>query len=198
MIRTSRWLGVAACVCVGLAVGAAVWLARPPVEEESTPEMGPNAGGLWHTVFCAASAGTVDEADLDDVAFVGPRAKIINSATNSTSVIRYNITPYYENAEADLASLYLYVSYKDNGPESRIVARLKSINAFSSAATTLLVFDSDDFAQSDEIQNNSVSDPSGNTNLDYASIWFVEVTITRGAAAGRPELESLSLWARTS
>jgi hypothetical protein len=199
-IRAASWLAPAAALS---AVAASSFLAGIRVGSQrsevpmaaSTPSDGPGASGfVFSPILLAGSVGVVDESDVADVVFAGARAKILNSATNSTSVLRYPIQPYFHGGEADLQSLQLYIRYRDNGPDARIVARLKSFDAFNGGTTTLLIFDSDDFPQMDQMQSESVADSSGDTDYVYGSIWFVEVTITRGATAGRPELEAVQVW----
>jgi len=197
VIRTVSWLAPAAALSI---VAAASFLAgtglgpQNPVTPgaATTSPGGATSGFVFRPILLAGSVGVVDEADVADVAFAGARAKIVNSATNSTSVLRYPIQPYFTGGEADLHSLQLYLRYKDNGPDARIVARLKSIDAFNGGMMTLLTVDSDDFDQIAEFQSQSAS--TNDVDYVYGSVWFVEVTITRGAAAGRPEVESVSVF----
>jgi hypothetical protein len=140
----------------------------------------------WTTV---ASAGTVDEADIGQVAFISGYATLSGSAPASTQVtIRYNVVAV--DGLFDTGDGYkLKVRFRDNGPDSRVIVRLKAYDLDSGTYSTLMTLDSDDFPESGAFQTQDVTDCSPNWAFNFlAKAYFIEAELRRTATAGTPGL----------
>jgi hypothetical protein len=139
----------------------------------------------WTTV---GSAGTVDEADTQIVAFDQSNATIKSGISNVTLNIRYNVVGVEgdNGGTGDFDQIVMGLRYVDNGANSRIVALLKRVNLNTGAIATLLTFDSDNFAQSGLSQIQSVSSGCSTVepfNFDV-NAYFLDVSISRAAVGG--------------
>jgi hypothetical protein len=100
----------------------------------------------WTTV---GAAGTVDEADRDKVVFSGGFVTMRSEATGTLN-LRYNVVAVDGLFGGNGAELG--VRFRDNGPDARVVVRLKRYNLVTGATATLLTLNSDDFEVSDSFQ----------------------------------------------
>lgn len=146
----------------------------------------------WTTV---ASAGTVDEADLNKVTYSEATARL-NLATpaNSRAVIRYNVVAVDGLVDAGGDGYRLNVRFRDNGQDERVIVRLKSVDINTGAVAILMTLDSNAYAPNALFQTQSVPVcwPAWNFNFNrYA--YFVEAILWKGAAAGNPGLSVVQI-----
>ena len=154
------------------------------------------ASGDWHKHNAVAASGTVDEADLDEVVFRGPRATVRGESGKVT--LRYDVSLSGSTPNLDhfgCQGIWLYVRYRDNGDKARIVAKLKEYDVTSGDVTTLLVFDSNDFAQNGEFLRKNVSIQGANVHrVHNYNAYYVEVTITKNNAEGVADLAAVQVY----
>ena len=144
-----------------------------------------NTNQKWTTV---ASAGTVDQKDVSLVTFNGPVASLTTAAPDqSTLHIRYNVVPVDGLFDPGCAGYRLRVRYRDEfsqygltlDPGIQVVVTLKSINLFTGAVSTLLTFNSNQFAAAYGFQTQ-LSD-YGWFTFDFASnAYWIEAYLIRG------------------
>jgi hypothetical protein len=86
----------------------------------------------------------------------------------------------------------LAVWFRDNGPDARVVIRLKRYSLSSGETTTLLTFDSNEFRAHDDFQFRLVSIcPLRFNFFDFA--YFLDVQLTKSSTAGSPALGIMQL-----
>lgn len=147
---------------------------------------------MWTTV---ASAGTMDAASLSKAALFGPYVAIQDSAAPTATVkIRYNIVAvdglFYGN------TTLLVAGYRDNGSGARIVLRLKRLNLSSGTVTTLLTFNSDNFAPASGYQTKGVNNICQGPNISFnfaSNAYFIDAEITKINSSGTPALAIIKL-----
>lgn len=158
---------------------------------------------IWTSV---ASTGTVDEVDLNDIAFAGPFATFSNTAaTVARATIRYNVVAV-DGLFAQAGPLSwpaLTVNYRDNGSDARVVVYLREYefgaNPANPALNTRIVFDSDLYPQSNDYQTRGIGNCGQFTNFEFvpnnqnARAYFLEVLLLRESTAGNPGLGALAL-----
>lgn len=146
----------------------------------------------WTTV---ASAGTVDEADLNKINYTEATARMnLAVPANSSAVIRYNVVAVDGLADAGGDGNFLRVRFRDNGQDERVIVRLKSVDIATGAIATLMVLDSNAFAANVLFQTQSVSvcSPTWSFNFNrYA--YFVEATLIKTTTAGNPGLSVVQI-----
>jgi hypothetical protein len=143
--------------------------------------------GDWHSHHKAGSIGIVDEADRDEFEFVGGRVRIRPGLDTASVVIRYDIQ---DGLNGHITPDYVAIipRYRDNGPDARVIIRLKTYDVDTGDTSTLLTFDSNDFDQEQgyRLDNVNMANPPWQY-LNGNAYWF-EVTLQRTAAGGKPEL----------
>lgn len=146
----------------------------------------------WTTV---ASAGTVDEADLNKVNYSEATARL-NFATpaNSSAVIRYNVVAVDGLVDAGGDGYSLAVRFRDNGQDERVIVRLKAVDLNTGIVTTLMTLDSNAFPPNALFQLRSVPvcGPPWNFNFNR-NAYFVEATMWKGTTAGNPGLTAVQI-----
>ena len=143
----------------------------------------------WTTV---GSAGTVDVPDLPFVAFDGPVASLIANAPDYSSVdIRYNVLPVeglYRFPDPTWARYSLDVRYRDEvnaasaikkAPEITVLVMLKSMKLSTGAVTTLLTFNSNDFAAAPGFQRQHSQSDFFIFEFNENAYW-IEAQLTHG------------------
>ncbi|MBL8203596.1 MAG: hypothetical protein JNM09_05145 [Blastocatellia bacterium] len=146
----------------------------------------------WTTV---ASAGTVDEADLNKVNYSEATARL-NLATpaNTTAVIRYNVVALDGLVDAGGDGYSLAVRFRDNGQDERVIVRLKAVDLNTGIVTTLMTLDSNAFAPNALFQLRSVPVCWPNWNFNFnRNAYFVEAILWKGTTAGNPGLTAVQI-----
>lgn len=146
---------------------------------------------FWSTV---GSAGTVDEADTAKIKFTNSTAQmgnvpILTAAAaiilpTSSAVIRYNVTAV--DALTVSTAVAMNVRYLDAGPLASVVARLIRVNLATGVETTLLTFDSHNFAQASAYQLKGVNNcfPFKPISFNFVNnAYYVAATLTTSAIA---------------
>jgi hypothetical protein len=183
---------VAAIAVVG-AIGAAVMLSKgaaesAPAAHDGLPGSNPALGGDFTFWSAPGSAGIVDDADGDLFKTTGSQVTIPNGVDFPAVLnLVYPITATSTFTDPLHTRTFLLLTYRDNGEQARIIARIKATNRTTAEVSTVLTFDSNDFDQQDDFQTNFdevVEDTFNFTGFSY----HVEVVMTRSANPGRPTL----------
>ena len=110
---------------------------------------------------------------------------------SSSATVRYNVVAvdglFATNPDVPFlaTSTSMAAKFLDPGNSSRVIVRLRRIHLITSATSTLLTIDSNNFAASNLYQNQTVGCGQGFDFATYA--YFVEVTLSRtsdNASAG--------------
>ena len=146
-----------------------------------------------------ASAGTIDEGDLNKIVLNTDGSATVRSTISSTSAkIRFNVTSDRDIVEfapeQDGGSLVFSMRFRDNGPGAHIVATLRrvSLNGFHferpQQTETLATIDTDEYAPSAEWQTGWGRWPKGfNRGLKFLDDGYVvEVQLIKNNAEGNP------------
>ena len=146
----------------------------------------------WTTV---ASAGTVDETDLNKVNYTEATARLnLAVPANSSAVIRYNVVAVDGLADAGGDGNFLKVRFRDNGQDERVIVRLKSVDIATGIVTTLMTLDSNAFAPNVLFQTQNVFVCGPNWRFDFNKFaYFVEATLSKGSTAGNPGLSVVQI-----
>lgn len=158
-----------------------------------------------------ASTGTVDSSNTATVQFKGGDAYLLPSANPGSVVLRYNVLPAGKLvtpiSNPCCESRALVVRFLDNGSAAQVVVKLKRYNVHTGVVTTLLTFDSNNFAPQAGFQEHIPTIGDGNFfNFFFAdgptegssdeggdSAYYIEATLTRSAAGGTPGLATIRL-----
>lgn len=146
----------------------------------------------WTTV---ASAGTVDEADVNKVNYTEATARLnLAVPAYSSAVIRYNVVAVDGLADAGGDGNFLKVRFRDNGQDERVIVRLKSVDINTGIVTTLMTLDSNAYAPNVLFQAQTVAVCGPNWHFDFnRNAYFVEATLSKGATAGNPGLSVVQI-----
>lgn len=173
-----------------------------------SPARAQDSHQIWTSV---ASAGTVDESDVSEIAFAGPFATFANAApTLSRAIIRYNVMAVDGLfAQAGPVSWpALIVNYRDDGADARVLVYLREYefgaNAVNPALNTRIVFDSDLYASSNDYQTRNIGNCGQFSEFEFVPnnqnvrAYFLEVHLIRqnqdnNTATGQPGLGALAL-----
>jgi hypothetical protein len=160
--------------------------------------------GQWTGV---ASAGTIDEGDLNKIVLNTDGSATIRPTISSTSAkIRFNVT-----SDPDIVTLFpgqsggsleFSMRFRDNGPGAHIVATLKrvALNGFHferpQQTETLATTDTDEYPQMEEWQTGWGRWPKGfNSGLKFLDDGYVvEVQLIKNNAAGNPGLMGVQVY----
>ncbi len=146
----------------------------------------------WTTV---ASAGTVDETDLNKVNYSEATARLnLAVPANSTATIRYNVTAVDGLVDAGGDGYSLAVRFRDNGQDERVIVRLKAVDLNTGIITTLMTLDSNVFAPNALFQLRSVPvcAPPWGFNFNR-NAYFAEAILWKGTTAGNPGLTAVQI-----
>lgn len=138
----------------------------------------------WTTIGSAgaAMAGGVTAAGT---------AAVLNA---NLAVVRYNVVAVDGLFATDgplVTSTVMAARFLDPGNNSRVIVRLKKTNLLTSATSTVLTIDSNNFASSNLYQTQSVPCGEGFDFSRYA--YYVEVTLTRTIANASAGIASIQL-----
>jgi len=157
-----------------------------------------------------ASTGTVDASSLSTYTFTGSAA-LVKGTNPGKVVLRYNILPTDEMlvnvTQPCCEGRALWVRFLDNGNGAQVLVNVKRYNIVSGNTTTLLSFDSNNYAPQPIFQNatpNQGLGPlvnfsfaegpfNGSTNQGGDSVYYIEATLIRSASGGTPGLASVSI-----
>jgi hypothetical protein len=194
-LRGAACGAVGAAVVIASAVGLNLFNTAPSAGRARAAHLGPDGAPTWHRVILAASCGTPDESSRDRVEFAGSRASIAEAAGNGSVTLRYAFDLIlFDDDSIPLDHATLVLSYRDNGGNARIVARLKGYDTNTATTTTLMTFDSNDYPPSNDFQHRSTNNDAPSFDWDSGTAYFIEVMITKSGASGDPELGAVELW----
>ena len=141
----------------------------------------------WTTI---GSAGVALGGGVTDAG----TAAVLNS---SSATVRYNVVATDGLFEPDPDNAFLATStsmaarFLDPGNNSRVIVRLRRTHLITSATSTLLTIDSNNFGASNLYQNQSVGCGQGFDFSTYA--YFVEVTLSRTADNASAGIASIQI-----
>jgi len=160
----------------------------------------------------AASTGTVDTASVGTYEFVNGSAYVKSGLTTGTVTLRFNVLPVGDLlvpvTQPCCEGRALMVRFLDNGPGANVTVVLKRYDVVTGVITTVLSFNSDNFAPSPTFQSLVPTiGESAMVNFDFATgpynggqnegggtgVYFLEATLTRSAAGGNPGLGTISI-----
>jgi hypothetical protein len=113
------------------------------------------------------------------------------------ATVRYNVVAVDGLFEPDPDFPFLATStsmaarFLDPGNNSRVIVRLKRTNLITSATSTMLTIDSNNFGASNLYQNQTVGCGQGFDFSQYA--YYVEVTLSRTAANASAGIASIQI-----
>ena len=140
----------------------------------------------WTTV---GSVGSVDEADQGKVVNNGSIVALKPEATGTVN-LHYNVVSV--GGLFGGSGIELGVRFRDNGPEARVVVRLRRYALVTGETTTLLTLNSNNFQPQEGFQLRTALDCSLRLDFfDYA--YFLDVTLTKTGDAGTPALAVIQL-----
>jgi hypothetical protein len=146
----------------------------------------------WTTV---ASAGTVDEADLNKVNYSEAVARLnLAVPANSSATIRYNVVAVDGLVDAGGDGYSLAVRFRDNGQSEHVLVRLKAVDLNTGLVTTLMTLDSNAFPPNAAFQLRSVPVCWPNWGFNFnRNAYFVEAILWKGTTAGNPGLTAIQI-----
>ncbi|HXG64480.1 MAG TPA: hypothetical protein VNO70_05190, partial [Blastocatellia bacterium] len=153
--RTMRFTVIRQVVCLTLILAA---LAAPSLAQQDIR--------IWTT---AASAGTVNDEDKNEVVLTGSIATLSNAAPEqATAIIRYNVVA------VDFLLLRgipgMGIRYRDNGAGAQVIARLWEYDFINGGPPKIAIaFDSDHYPAADQFQTRSIGNCGIFTNLNFAT-----------------------------
>jgi len=115
---------------------------------------------------------------------------------SDSATVRYNVVAvdglFATNPQPFLAtSISMAARFLDPGNNSRVIVRLRRTDLVTSATSTLLTIDSNNFGASNLYQNQSVGCGQGFDFSTYA--YFVEVTLSRTAVNAPAGIASIQI-----
>ena len=175
-------------VAVGLGIVAAAVMLGATAHEMSLHAAEEGAFHYWSAV---GSTGTIDSKDLGIYKTSGVTISVPNRASFPAKLnVRFTIPPVRNLIDPPADNRFIGVVYRDNGDDARIVCRLRRVSQTTGAITTLMRFDSDEYAESDEFQRRTAIevDPGWSYNFSQFS-YYLDVIITRRSREGAPALD---------
>ncbi len=149
---------------------------------------GPKA---WTTV---ASAGTVNESDLDIVNLSGGgTASLVNGNDAVTGHIRFNVVA--TDGLFDLGVPRMKVRFTDNGDNAQVKIFLYALNMNTGLMQKVLELDSNDYAASGAFQTQTTAPCAATAGFNFSNhAYYIETQLIRGGAGGYPKLTSIQLY----
>ena len=147
----------------------------------------------WSTT---GATGTVDESSQDIQLHLN-HASLVRKpeGTFSSGTIRYNVTAV-DNLFYGTHPI-MALTYKDNGPDSRLFARLWEVNLETGRGRRVLELDSDDFPQTRVRQQQEVrycDETFDERNFDFeTNAYYVEVSMSQKNTGDKVRLEAISV-----
>lgn len=158
-----------------------------------------------------ASTGTVDQASLLTAEFKDGAAFVRDHVQAGKVVLRFNVLPVGDLlipvTSACCEGRALWVRFLDNGEGAQVLVNLKRYNVVTGKITTLLSFDSNDFAPQPTFQDATPDTNLGPlVNFSFAtgpfngamnqggdSVYYIEATLIRSKHGGTPGLAAISI-----
>jgi hypothetical protein len=146
----------------------------------------------------AGAAGTLDETSTALARFGSNGAVAVMDSARfpATLTIRYNIVAvdglWEDTTSSEGLPLCLNVRHRDNGPDARVVLRVRQVNLTDGTMTTTAAFDSDTTFVADDYRHNLVCSRALAFDF-YRNAYFVEAQLSRRTAAGNPGLQIISI-----
>jgi hypothetical protein len=158
------------------------------------------------------STGTVDASSLATYEFKNGAAYVRSSLHTGTVILRYNVLPVGDLivplGSACCEGRALWVRFLDNGNDAQVRVNLKSYNVNTGQITTLITFDSNNYAPASTFQT-ALSSPTslgpffnfsfadgpfnGPSNQGGDSVYYIEAKLIRTRSGGSPALASVSI-----
>lgn len=160
---------------------------------------GPSAFAQDRCWTTAGSAGTVDILDHAIVSLISNKVVIKTSVTSGTADIRYNVVAVDGVFGGSDKKKVLKVLYIDNGPNARVVVRVKQMNLSTAAITQLVEFRSDDpgIPQLPSAQKQEKAFNLGSPELDFSqNVYFIEAFVQKFAfpgTSGNPTIHGIQI-----
>ncbi|MFN0110596.1 MAG: hypothetical protein ACKVZH_17200 [Blastocatellia bacterium] len=146
----------------------------------------------WTT---AATAGVVDEGDVDEVN-LGTGVMHLNTGTTASAQasIRYNVVA----TDGLFVAGYprMRVRFRDGGANAQVVVSLYRINMSTGGNAKVLELDSNDYAGSSSFQTQTTAQCAGsNFGFDFTNnAYYIEVKLIRSASNGLAGLATIQLF----
>lgn len=129
----------------------------------------------WTT---AGSAGTVDEKDLSIYEVSGPNMNIKTNAVLPAKLnVRYNVVAVSQLLGWNKPSMK--IRYRDSGSNTSVKIKLIQVDLDTGNQTTVLTFNSNDYAQSDKYQTRSVYNCGGNKFNFQKNAYFIDAKLVK-------------------
>ena len=145
----------------------------------------------WTTV---ASAGTVNESDLDIVNLSGGGvASLVSGNDAVTGHIRFNVVA--TDGLLELGYPRMKVRFTDNGGNAQVKVMLYRMDLATGLPDKILELDSDDYGASVASQSQTTNLCAATGGFNFAThAYYIETQLIRSAAGGAPKLTSIQLF----
>lgn len=147
----------------------------------------------WTTV---ASAGTVDDDDLEQVSLGASGLAQLNTGATSyaQAILRYNVVA----TDGLFVTGYprMQARFMDSGAQAQVLISLYRVNLDTGAVTKVLELDSNDYAGANAFQTQTTSQCAGsNFGFDFTNYaFYIEAKLTRTSNNGLAKLMSIQLF----
>lgn len=147
----------------------------------------------WTTI---ASAGVVDDGDIDEVSQGSAGVAQLNtgSTPNALATIRYNVAAtdgLFVTGNARMRARFM-----DSGTNSRVLVSLYRVTLSTGISSKLLELDSNDYGASNAFQTQTTAQCAGaNVAFDFTNYaYYVEVKLERSSTNGLAKMASVQLY----
>ncbi len=147
----------------------------------------------WTTV---ASAGVVDEADINDVSMSTAGVVQLDAGSESASAtIRYNVVAT-DGLFDSVADPRMRVRFMDSGNNSQVLVTLYRVNLSTGNHSKLFELDSNDHAASNSFQTQTTANCAGtNFDFDFTNYaYYIEAKLIRSGSTGLAKLATIQLF----
>ncbi|MFN7930679.1 MAG: hypothetical protein U0Y68_22705 [Blastocatellia bacterium] len=159
----------------------------------------PDSDKIW---TAAATTGAVDENSLNTVVFTDSLATLTPPAP-ATGTIRYSVVAV-DGLFGNLTPTSwpeLVIRYRDNGPFSRVYARLREhilSGPQAGQTNTLITFDSDLYPPANAFQTRTIGNCGVFPHFRFTDppairVYYVEVDLSKSGTSGLPALAGLAI-----
>jgi len=153
--------------------------------------------GAQHPWTAVGSTGVTDGFDIGELFFnpaMSGTASVSPNATLPAQVtIRYNVVAVSDLVKNPDTGFNFTARFRDNGPQARVILRLRSVNIGTGFVQLIQTLDSNNYPPSASFQTRTVFFCSGN-DFDFTqSAYFVEAELLRNTGAAQPALAAISI-----